>query len=98
MNVTLFYKNIKGLVNQTVKFFLEELKAENLEHISLLRNSDFGTTKGLAFSLDVTRLSYIGLSLQYTYSIAEGTGSSTASSQTSVFRNLNGEAPKVIHL
>ena len=95
MNITLFYKNIKGLVNRQLNFFQRVEGGELRTYIAPV-NSDFGTTKGVAFSLDVTRLSYIGLSLQYTYSIAEGTGSSTASSQTSVFRNLNGEAPKVI--
>jgi hypothetical protein len=34
--------------------------------------------------------------LQYTFSIAEGTGSSTNSSQTAVFRNLDNLPPKVI--
>jgi hypothetical protein len=34
--------------------------------------------------------------LQYTFSIAEGTGSSTSSSQTAVFRNTDREPPKVI--
>ncbi len=95
MNVTLFYKNIKGLVNRQTNFFQRVVNGELRTYIAPI-NSDFGTTKGLAFSLDVTRLSYLGLSLQYTFSIAEGTGSSTSSSQTAVFRNLNSEAPKVI--
>ena len=95
MNVTLFYKNIKGLVNRQLNFFQRVEGGELRTYIAPV-NSDFGTTKGLAFSLDVTRLSYLGLSLQYTFSIAEGTGSSTSSSQTAVFRNLDSQAPKVI--
>lgn len=95
MNITLFYKNIKGLVNRQTNFFQRVVGGEQRTYIAPV-NSDFGTTKGLAFSLDVARLSYFSVSLQYTYSIAEGTGSSTSSSQTSVFRNLNNEAPKVI--
>ncbi len=95
MNVTLFYKNIRGLVNRQLNFFQRVEGGELRTYIAPV-NSDFGTTKGLAFSLDVTRLSYIGLSLQYTFSIAEGTGSSTSSSQTAVFRNLDSQAPKVI--
>jgi outer membrane receptor protein involved in Fe transport len=95
MNVTLFYKNIRGLVNRQTNFFQRVEGGELRTYIAPV-NSDFGTTKGLAFSLDVTRLSYIGLSLQYTFSIAEGTGSSTSSSQTAVFRNLDSQAPKVI--
>jgi len=95
LNLTLFYKNIKGLVNRQTNFFRRVAGGELRTYIAPV-NSDFGTTKGLAFSLDITRLSYFSLSLQYTYSIAEGTGSSTSSSQTAVFRNLNSEAPKVI--
>ena len=95
MNLTVFYKNIKGLVNvQDHKW----RRVEGGEILSAIysENSDFGTTKGFAFSFDVTRLSYFSLSLQYTFSVAEGTGSSTASSQTAVFRNLDSQPPKVI--
>lgn len=95
MNISLFYKNIKGLVNRKLSFFQRVVNGEMRTYIHP-SNSDFGTTKGLAFSLDVTRLNYFSLSLQYTFAIAEGTGSSTGSSQTAVFRNLNAEAPKVI--
>ncbi len=95
LNLTLFYKNIKGLVNRQLNFFQKVPNGELRTYIAPA-NSDFGTTKGLAFSLDVTRMSYLSLSLQYTFAIAEGTGSSTSSSQTAVFRNQDGEAPKVI--
>ncbi len=95
LNITAFYKNIKGLVNQQLNYFQRSVGGEVLTYISP-ENSDFGTTKGLALSLDVTRLSFFSLSLQYTYSIAEGTGSSTSSSFTAVFRNQDNKAPKVI--
>jgi len=95
MNITLFYKNIKGLVNRQLSFFQRTPGGELRTYIHPA-NSDFGTTKGLAFSLDVTRLSYFSFSLQYTFAVAEGTGSATNSSQTAVFRNQSGEAPKVI--
>ncbi|MCH6574079.1 MAG: hypothetical protein IH795_02565, partial [Bacteroidetes bacterium] len=95
MNITLFYKNIKGLVNRKLSFF-QRVPGGELRTYIHPANSDFGTTKGLAFSLDVTRLSYFNFSLQYTFAVAEGTGSATNSSQTAVFRNLNSEAPKVI--
>jgi len=95
LNLTAFYKNIKGLVNRQTSFFQRRENGEIISYIAP-SNSDFGTTKGFAFSLDATRLSYFSISTQYTFSIAEGTGSSTSSSQTAVFRNLNGEAPKVI--
>ncbi len=95
MNITLFYKNIEGLVNRGLQFFQRVEGGERLKYFNPI-NTDFGTSKGLAFSLDVTRLSYFSLSLQYTFAIAEGTGSSTSSSITAVFRNINGEVPKVI--
>ncbi len=95
LNITAFYKNIKGLVNRKTSFFQRRENGETLSYIAP-SNSDFGTTKGFALSLDATRLSYFSISAQYTFSIAEGTGSSTSSSQTAVFRNQTGEAPKVI--
>jgi outer membrane receptor protein involved in Fe transport len=95
LNITAFYKNIKNLVNVETHQYR---RTEGGEIINAIypANSDFGTTKGMAFSLDVSHLSYFSISAQYTFSIAEGTGSSTSSSQTAVFRNTDGLAPKVI--
>src|SRR5690606_9400818 len=56
MNITLFYKNIKGLVNRQTSFFQRVVGGERRTYIAPI-NSDFHTTKALAFSLDVTRLS-----------------------------------------
>lgn len=95
LNVTAFYKNIKGLVNQSNNFFQRVPGGQTLTYIAPT-NSDFGTTKGLALSLDISRMGYLSLSAQYTYSLAEGTGSSTGSSFTAVFRNNDNAAPKVI--
>ena len=95
LNITAFYKNIKGLVNRQLHYFQRIAGGEKSTFIAPT-NSDFGTTKGLALSLDVTKQSFFSVSLQYTYSIAEGTGSSTSSSQTAVFRNQDNAAPKVI--
>ena len=95
LNITAFYKNIKGLVNVQNHKFQRVPEGELIDAI-YPENADFGTTKGLAFSLDITRLSYFSISAQYTFSIAEGTGSSTSSSATAVFRNTDNAAPKVI--
>lgn len=95
LNLTAFYKNTKGLVNvQTVKF--QRVEGGELLEYYAPSNSDFGTIKGLAFSLDVSRMQYLSLGIDYTYSIAEGTGSSTNSSFTASFRNTSNEVPKVI--
>jgi len=95
LNMTAFYKNIKGLVNVQNNFFQRSSGGELITAI-YPQNADFGTTKGFAFSLDVMNMSYFSVSAQYTYSVAEGTGSSTSSSQTAIFRNNDNEAPKVI--
>ena len=96
LNITAFYKNTQGLVNTALVFFQREPGGSQLEYYAPT-NTDFGTVKGLAISADVSRISYFSMSLDYTYSIAEGTGSSTSSSFTAVFRN-GGEdrIPKVI--
>ncbi len=95
LNITLFYKNIVGLVNDANAQFRRTGGGQIL-NAYYSQNTDFGTTKGLAFSLDISRLNYLSISAQYTYSLAEGTGSSTSSSSTSVFRNTDRLAPKVI--
>jgi len=95
LNITMFYKNTKSLVDQNASKYQRVPGGEVINAIGP-QNTDFGTIKGFAFSFDVTRLSYLSLSLQYTLSNAEGTGSSTSSSFTSVFRNLDNLPPKVI--
>lgn len=95
INLTAFYKNIRGLVNQQILPFQRTDGGEIINAI-YPENADFGTTKGFAFSLDLTNLSYFSVSAQYTFSIAEGTGSSTNSSFTAVFRNNDNQPPKVI--
>jgi len=95
LDINLFYRNIKGLVNrQNTKW--QGTTGGEINNAITPFNSDFGTNKGVTFSFDARNLSYFNLSLQYTFSIAEGTGSSTRSSQTAVFRNQDNLAPKVI--
>jgi|GEM_PF-1229737 len=95
LNITLFYKNIKGLVNYEARQY-RETEGGEIKTAILTTNSDFGTSKGLAVSFDLARMNFFSLSAQYTYSLAEGTGSSTSSSQTAVFRNTDNLPPKVI--
>jgi len=95
LNLTAFYKNTEGLVNTAPIFFQRTPGGQTLTYITPT-NTDFGTVKGLALALDITRLSYFSVSVDYTFSIAEGTGSSTNSSFTAAFRNTGGEIPKVI--
>jgi hypothetical protein len=96
LNITAFYKNTRGLINQQLIFFQRIVGGETLEYYAPT-NTDFGTIKGLAFTLDVARISYFSMNLNYTYSIAEGTGSSTSSNFIAAFRNTGPDRiPKVI--
>ncbi len=95
LNITAFYKNTQGLINVSVITFNRTEGGENLRYFTPT-NTDFGTVKGLALSLDVTRISYFNVGVDYTYAIAEGTGSSQAGSFVAAFRNTTGEIPKVI--
>jgi outer membrane receptor for ferrienterochelin and colicin len=95
LNITAFYKNIKGLINyETIRF--QRFFGGQFDRYYRPTNSDFGTIKGLAVSLQLSRISYFSLNVDYTYSLSEGTGSSTSSATTAAFRNDNGETPKVI--
>ena len=96
LNITAFYKNTEGLINRQVVFFQRIPGGEQLEYYTPT-NTDFGTVKGLAISLDVSRTNYFSLSLDYTLSLAEGTGSSTSSNFVAAFRNTGPDRiPKVI--
>ncbi len=95
IDINLFYRNIKGLVNRQNTKWQATVGGELGNAITPF-NSDFGTNKGVTISFDARNLSYFNLSLQYTFAIAEGTGSSTNSSQTAVFRNQDNLAPKII--
>lgn len=95
MNITAFYKNTEGLTNTQTQYYYRQYGGERLS-VYGAANTDFGTVKGLAFSLDVPRLNYFAFSLNYTLSLAEGTGSSQNSSFVAAFRNPLGEIPKVI--
>jgi len=95
LNITMFYKNTTGLIDQTTRLFQRISGGEILRYYGPA-NTDFGTIRGIAFTLDVARMSYYTMSINYTYSKAEGTGSSTSSSTIATFRNVDGEVPKVI--
>lgn len=93
LDVTAFYKDVKGLVDVIQVKFQRGLQQD----IYLApTNTDFGTIKGLAFKLDLRRTKYIAATLDYTFSLAEGTGSSQTSSSTAAFRNPDGETPRAI--
>lgn len=95
LRLTLFYKNTRDLVNTTTRFFYRQPGGQQLRYYGP-SNADFGTVKGLSFTFDVTKLKNFSISVNYTFSLAEGTGSSTNSSFVAAFRNQSGETPIVI--
>lgn len=97
INITAFYKNTEDLTNNTLRTYQRQAGGGGYIYYGP-SNYDFGTVKGFAFTLDIRKISYFQASINYTYSIAEGTGSSTTSSQVATFRNNNppGEVPVVI--
>lgn len=97
LKFTAYYKNTRGLLNNVTYFFYRDPnKAGQVFRYIGTTNTDFGTVKGVAITVDVPKISYFSLNIDYTYSIAEGTGSSTSSNFVAAFRNDNGQVPKVI--
>lgn len=95
LGINLFYKNTEKLVNTTTRFYQRQPGGQLLRYYGP-SNYDFGTIKGATLTLDVRKIKYLSLALNYTFQIAEGTGSSTNSSLTATFRNVNGEVPIII--
>jgi len=60
------------------------------------QNADLVPLRDLHFRFDVTRLSYFSVSLQYTLSFADGTGSYNEFESDSRIRNLDNLPPKVL--
>lgn len=94
LGLTAFYKNTKGLINWSSTYFYRP--SGEMDSYFGPTNTDFGTIKGLTLTLDLARIQFFALSFNYTYQIAEGTGSSTSSSYVATFRNPDREIPKVI--
>lgn len=94
LSISAFYKNTKGLVNNASTFFTRPTGEVNSYYGP--NNTDFGTIKGVTFTIDLARVQFIAASVNYTYQIAEGTGSSTSSSTIATFRNVDNSVPKVI--
>ncbi|UCF65627.1 MAG: carboxypeptidase-like regulatory domain-containing protein [bacterium] len=93
LDITAFYKNVKGLTNTTSQQF--KRGQLDLRYLSIV-NSDFGTVKGFAFQFNLRRIGPLSGKIDYTFSLAEGTGSSQTSSYVAAFRNPRGEIPSAI--
>ncbi|MFZ0456547.1 MAG: TonB-dependent receptor [Ignavibacteriaceae bacterium] len=91
MDITAFYKDIKGQVQYTE--IQTEAGAAKAQYAAFI-NQDFATTKGLELSLKVRRVERVRAEINYTYSDAKGTNSFLASGIGSVEVSKN--VPTVI--
>lgn len=85
-NVTAYYKDVDGLAQATT---VTDVVPKSY---SIFLNEDFGTIKGLDFSLKMRRTQHIALDLNYSLSWANGTGS-YATTQRNVTWTLS-EVPR----
>ncbi|MGH1366791.1 MAG: TonB-dependent receptor [Calditrichia bacterium] len=96
LDLTAYYKNVKGLTNVITRDTRYAAAADFNQKYITAANTDFGTVKGLALSLNLRAIGPISAKVDYTLALNEGTGSSQSSSQTATFRNDANEVPKSI--
>lgn len=75
-DVTTFYKDVRDLIQY--RLILPSAGAENRSYSTLV-NGDFATSKGVELKFTLRRTSRIQAQVNYTFSSAEGTGSSSNS-------------------
>jgi outer membrane receptor protein involved in Fe transport len=71
-DITGFYKDIKDQIQ--LRSIYAEPTAQHVQYYALI-NGDFATTKGIEVKLDLRRTQRISATFDYTYSDAQGTGS-----------------------
>ncbi|MCK9425284.1 MAG: TonB-dependent receptor [Ignavibacteriaceae bacterium] len=87
-DITGFYKDIKDQIQLRTTF--AEATAQHTKYYSLL-NGDFSTVKGIEFKIDLRRTQRIYAAFDYTYSDAEGTGSTPTEAGRGVWQSPTGE-------
>lgn len=93
LNLTAFYKDEKDKIQLRV-FFPEE--GYGYASYFQYQNVDYGTTKGLTLSLNMRRTNRISGSVEYTYSKAMGTGSSSGTHFDIAWQDQNLRFPTII--
>jgi outer membrane receptor for Fe3+-dicitrate len=83
MDITGFYKNVKGLP-QVVR--VVPTAGADIPTYYKIGNGDFATTKGLEFKFTLRRVARWQASLNYTLTAAEGTGSDETAYYSAVYR------------
>jgi len=87
-DITGFYKDIKDQIQLRTTF--AEPTAQHTKYYSL-QNGDFSTVKGIEFKIDLRRTQRIYASFDYTYSDAEGTGSTPTEAGRGVWQSPTAE-------
>jgi hypothetical protein len=95
LDLTGYYKNVKGLTNQQLIKSAYGTAGKTTDYISSA-NADFGTIKGFAFSFTLRRLGPITTKIDYTLALNEGTGSAQDGAFVAAFRNPDGKTPSAI--
>lgn len=93
LDITAFYKNIKGLVNEA---YLNYSFGQTERGVISRVNADFGTVKGLAFAFNLRRIGPLSAKLDYTLEQAQGTGSSQNGAFVAAFRSSGNKTPLAI--
>jgi outer membrane receptor protein involved in Fe transport len=92
LDVTAFYKDTRDLIVAAVLFpTITEYRASTFS-----TNGDFGTVKGLTATFNLRRSARIQAQMNYTYSMAEGTGSTFGEHFDIAWQENSPVFPKVI--
>lgn len=83
-DITGFYKDIKDQIQ--LRAIYADPTANHVQYYSLV-NGDFATTKGFEIKLDLRRTQRISASFDYTYSDAQGTGSTPTDAGRAVWQS-----------
>ncbi len=93
LDVTAFYKNVKGLV-EVIKQ-LPDQPSSIPGYYDLLSNGDFATNKGIELRLTIRRWNRLAGQINYTYTDAEGTQSTSTSAHGALY--FNSQMPTIIN-
>ena len=83
-DITGFYKDIKDQIQ--LRAIYAEATAAHVQYYALV-NGDFATTKGIEVKLDLRRVQRISATFDYTYSDAQGTGSTPTDAGRAVWQS-----------
>jgi outer membrane receptor protein involved in Fe transport len=92
LDVTAFYKDTKDLITERVVI----PRTTDYRTPTFMYNGDFGTVKGFTATFNLRRTSRIQSTLNYTYSHAQGTGSTFGEHAAIAWQEEDPHFPKII--